>query len=557
MSNREIQICRNYAQAVFQRATEPMEPRDFVPNWDDQPSRYKIYHQVDRFPLPIKVPNNLVSMADITTRICTPQLCAKGLTFEELSILLLFSHGVLTRRLGINWNRDYREQAKYHQATYSRGTASGGGMYPTEVYWACGQSGPLLPGLYHYDNAHHAMERLFAGDVTKKVQASVFEHSAATATDQFLLISLNFWKNSFKYNTFSYHVITQDLGALLSSLRIMATGFGSDLQFLFWYHDEELNHLLGLDTLAESVFVVVPLPTNSSTFSTSTFPSKKGALITDGDASTFTELDRPLINKASFQRSKKIISFPLVESVHQATLIENEPRPDKSISFKVNCDEFTTKGECVALAPPALELLQRDVLEVFKKRRSSFGRFSNHTPLHLTELATMLYFGASTRNYQTDLKQSNGTPHFTRLMIFVNNVQGLEPGAYAYDAIKHCLWTVHNADLSRFLQNNYFLKNYNLVESGAVIAIVGRVEQMLKVYGNRGYRILNAEVGLVAQSIYMASTALSFGCGAALGFDNVALNKVLGLNDSDERSILFLLTGHEREGNADFDYRLI
>jgi SagB-type dehydrogenase family enzyme len=556
MSNLEIQFCSDYAQAIFQRARKAMEPRDFSPNWPDQPSRYKIYGQVERFPLPIKVPTRLASMADILSRINTPRLDARGLTFEEISLLLLLAHGVLGRRLGINWNPDNRDRTRYYQATYNRGSASGGGMYPTEIYWVCGQSGPLLSGLYHYDNAHHAVERLYTGDLTRRVQVAVSEHPAAASTDQFLLISLNFWKNSFKYNTFSYHVVTQDLGALLSSLRFVATGLGSDLQFLFWFRDEELNRLLGLDTLAESVFVVVPIPTTAGASSISPSPYQ-APLTASNEASTFPRLDAPLVNKAYFQRSKTIIRFPLIESVHQSALIEEEPRPDISKAFQASCDEFDTNGERVELPPPALELLQSDVLEVFKKRRSSFGRFSNHHPLCLSELATALYFGATARNYTTDLKQADGTPHFTRLMVFVNNVAGLERGAYAYDRGQHCLWTVCKADLASFLQYHYFLQNYNLVETGAVIAVVGKVDRMLEVYGNRGYRILNAEVGLVAQGIYMASTALSFGCGAVLGFDNMALNEVLGLDGSDERTILILLTGHERTGSADFDYRLI
>ena len=556
MSNREIQICGDYAQAVFQRANKAMEPRNFAPNWDDQPSRYKIYRQVERFPLPVKVPTSLASMADILTRINCPQVAARGLTFDELSLLLLLAHGMLSRRLGINWNRDNRDRSRYHQATYSRGTASGGGMYPTEIYWTCGPGGPLLSGLYHYDTAHHAMERLFTGDLTAKIQASVAGHPAATSTDQFLLISLNFWKNAFKYNTFAYHVVTQDLGALLGSLRLMATGFGSDLQFLFWYPDEELNRLLGLETLAESVFVVVPIPTTAGISSTSMDSLQKPSLI-NNVPSDFPTPDTSPVHKTSFQRSRKIITFPLIEGVHQSALIEGEPRPDRSQAFQASCDEFETQGERVELPPPALELLQSDIVEIFKKRRSSFGRFSNHIPLHLSELATALYFGATARNYMSDLKQEDGTPHFTRLMVFVNNVEGLERGAYAYDRVRHCLWTVCKADMTNFLQHSYFLQNYNLVESGAVIAIVGRVGQMLEIYGNRGYRILNAEVGLVAQSLYMASAALSFGCGAALGFDNMAMNEVLALNDADEKSILFLLMGHERAGNADFEYRLI
>ena len=238
MLNRETHICRDYAASVFERATRPLIPVSFSPNWDDHPSRFKIYQEVERFPLSISNPPP-VSIANISTKLHAPPLRTKGLTFEEISSLLLLSSGVLNRRLDISWNGS--AQVKYHDAVYGRGTPSGGGLYPTEIYWACGSSGPLLPGVYHYDNAHHAMERLAIGNVTAAIQNAVFAHPAAIATDQFLLLSLNFWKNSFKYNNLSYHLVTQDLGALLGSLRFIAAGFDYDLQFLQWYQDEKLN----------------------------------------------------------------------------------------------------------------------------------------------------------------------------------------------------------------------------------------------------------------------------------------------------------------------------
>jgi SagB-type dehydrogenase family enzyme len=275
-----------------------------------------------------------------------------------------------------------------------------------------------------------------------------------------------------------------------------------------------------------------------------------------GDERERRNLEGPLVRKTSFQRSKEIIRFPIIEEVHLSALIEDEPRPDVKEAFKASCDEFAVAGEKVALPEPATELLQCDVLQVFKQRRSSFGRFSNHTPLTLKQFATMLYFAAASRNYMSDLKLEDGSPHFTRLLTFVNNVEGIRRGAYAYDWNRHCLWTIAQQDYSLFLQEQYFLQNYNLSEVAALLVIAGRPERMMDIYGNRGYRLINAEIGLVAQSIYMAATALAFNCGAALGFNNIALNTELGFDGSDQRSFLFLLVGNGPGYNADFDVRL-
>ncbi|HLX41063.1 MAG TPA: SagB family peptide dehydrogenase [Ktedonobacteraceae bacterium] len=557
MPNSEISISREYIEAVFARATRPMPPLYFEPNWGDQPSRFKTYQAVDRFPFSHVLPDRFASLADVLPRLAAPSGESRGITFAELGTILQFAHGVLSRRVRVTWNRDDRDLAVYHWSShaYARGTASGGGMYPAEMYWACGPNAALLPGLYHYDSAHHAMERLCIGDMTGRIQKALLEHPAALSTDQFLLISLNFWKNSFKYNSFCYHVVTQDLGALLCSLRLLTLGSGSDLRPFLWYRDEDLNRLLGLDTIDESVFVVVPVPSRvSTTLAASTVKRYSTAPHT---LKNHSGEDVTLINKASFQRSKEVVRFPLNVSVHLSSLIDSEPRPDEREACTASCNESDTDGERVPLPPLALEALQSDLLEVFYQRKSSFGGFSSHVPLSRIELATMLHVGALIRNYATDLKPADGTTYFTRLAVFINNVEGIKRGAYAYSQQRHCLHAIHVGDVSSFLQEQYFLQNYNLVETGALLAIVGRPEKMLEVYGNRGYRVLNAEVGMVAQGIYLAATALSFGCGAALGFNNAALNTMLGLDGTDEKTLLYLLTGHERRETARFNCRLI
>ncbi len=547
MANREIEVCQDYAAAVFERSTKQMEPYNFVPNFYDQPSRFKIYFDVERVALSTNFPRSLASMADILERVSTPQSESRSLSTDELATILQFAHGALTRRLKITWNHDARPLAVYHASpfAYGRGTPSGGGMYPTEIYWASGSSGKLVPGLYHYDNAHHALERLFTGDVTRQIQAALFEHPLAMKTDQFLLISLNFWKNSFKYNSFCYHVVTQDLGALLCSLRLLATGFHADLCPILWYRDEELNQLLGFEKEYESVFAAIPLTAKTQ-------PSHADS---DGSATTVAHR-HPLVNKASFQLSKRIIRFETNEKVHNATLITDEARPEPQQAFQA-CVNVPAEGERVLLPAVDQSLLQKDLLETFLQRRSSFGSFSARIPLSPTDLATLLYFGSAVRQYVSDLKPADGKPYFTRLMVFINHVEGIEPGAYSYDQEQHCLIPVQKGDLTLVLQENYFLQNYNLAETGALIAIVGTVDDMLHVYGNRGYRILNAEVGMVVQGLYMASTAISVACGAALGFNNIALNTLLGLDGTKQKTLLFLMVGHEREEIGDFNYRLV
>ena len=543
--NSDIQISQEYVDAVFEQATKALDPEHYETHWEDRPLQCKIYAQVERLPLPLSRPSSSASLAEILRSMAGIAFEPRTIALEELGQLLLFSVGLLNRRLAIHWNSPGPVLPSSERTFYGRGTPSGGGLYPVEVYWACGPSGATLPGLYHYDIAHHALERLWTGDATASIRAAAQAHPFVEATDQFLFISLNFWKNAFKYGSFAYHAGTQDVGALLCSLRMLGTAFSTDLPFLLWFQDETINRLLGLDTLSESVFAVVPLP---ATRSSRALPV--GAALTMSEA---------LGNASILQRSKTVVRFPALERVHRAALIEDELRPDVEEAKRAICDlaEARETGDQVELPAPALDRLTDDIATILERRQSSFGRFSARNALSLEELATILYAGTLAGGFPTDLKQVGNSANYTRLAVFVTNVEGLERGAYSYDGEYSCLWTIQRGDVARFLQEHYLLKNYNLAQTGAVLMVIGSPKRMLSVYGNRGYRMLNVEVGMVAQSMYLAATALSVGCGAVLGFEQHALSKVLGLDGSDERTLLAFLVGHEREGLASFDYRLV
>jgi SagB-type dehydrogenase family enzyme len=145
----------------------------------------------------------------------------------------------------------------------------------------------------------------------------------------------------------------------------------------------------------------------------------------------------------------------------------------------------------------------------------------------------------------------------TGLYVLANRVDGLPAGTYRYDRDGHRLRIVRQTPLAEQLQHNYYLSNYNMEQIGAVLAVSGRWRDVLATYGSRGYRVLNAEVGALAQTAHTTAAALGVGCGVVLGFDNIAIDEAVGLDDGDERTFLFVLLGHERADRADYDYRLV
>lgn len=553
MPNREIEICREYDALVVHRGLnhDALVPPEHTINWGDQPSRYKIYNNVFRLPLSTVAPESLGSLLDIVSD--APLLNhGQPLTYEELSTLLLLTNGIFERKLDVNWSQEHSSLTQYAQAAYARPTASGGGMYPFELYVVAGQGSPLLQGVYHYDNAHHALERLSIGDVTHRVRAATFGSLPKDATC-FILITLNFWKNHFKYHNFSYHVVTQDLGAALGSLQLIASSMGRASTYSLWFHDEELNHVLGVETERESVFAVAAFEGNAV---------DKGVDGGEGDvrpdeSKGFKWLESPLSVQESFQRSQYVFELPLIQRVHRSTLVTDDLKPCPCEVESAQCEQLPADGPKLSLPAPQPELLDKPLLEVFMARSSSWGKMTSHPDLELEKLAALLRFATATKNYSCDVKGDARGTHFTRLMLFANHVAGVPAGVYAYDQSEDCLQTIREVDLSVVLQHMYFLKNYNLEQAACLVAIVADSEQLLQVFGNRGLRIRNAEAGLVAQNIYMAAAAMSVGCGAILGYENIAINQFLGLEETGQTALLLLLIGPQRGGYGRFDYRLL
>ncbi len=540
----------DYVQAVVHRSREPMEPVEFQPNWRDQPWRHKVYENVRRFPLPVDSPALLGGFSDGLYG----QIPYGGRSFslESLAAMLRHSYGLLARRLRVDGNHNHDGRAAYQHALWSRGTASGGGLYPCEVYWVSGSRGPMQPGVYHYSPPHHAMQRLLSGDVVERVRAAVPDHLEMSDTDQFLLVSVRFWKNAFKYASFCYHCVTMDLGCLLQTWQLWARADGMVFRPALWFDEPALNHLLGLDSLTESVMAVVPVPwdhaVDEPVGDEPAAPASSGA--PDG------ETVKAAVNRATTERSRNVIQFTQVEEVHRATLAGNGPRPDPSslASAAVNGPGYEAS---VRLPSPEVERLDVNLAGVLRARRSSFGLFARTPPLSDSDLGTILSVAGHGRHLHSDLRYADGTPRLTRLAMFANHVDGVTPGAYNYDPDHHALQPLPGEALSPFLQLHYSLNNYNLEQVAAVLAVVARPQAAIEGSGARSYRLVNAEVGAIAQTVYLAAATLGIGCGAALGFDNVAFAERLGIDDSDEWPLLLLMLGHERADQADVVDRLV
>ncbi|MFJ9210666.1 dehydrogenase [Streptomyces sp. L-9-10] len=532
----------DYAAAIMQRGRIPMEPADFVPDWADRPRKAKFYPGVESFPLPdTDFPEGATVAAG-----CLPAEAGdaqRPFTLGSLSGMLRDSYGLTGRRLGVQTNTDLAALPHYTQANWSRGTASGGGLYPVSVYWVSGPSGPRTPGVHYYSAPHHAMQRLLAGDVTGEVRAALGEGAPGADRDQFLVLGIKYWQNAFKYNSFSFHAVSMDLGAIVGTWRIWARAQGLSVEPALWFDEERLSHVLGVPHEEEGIFAVVPL-------------AWEGAEPTAG-LSTAALPDVPAVRHTDVERSRTVLRFETLQRIHAATAEAATDRPEPGALGPAAAIPPSGTGTPVVLPEPELPTVS--VRDALRERRSSFGRFDASRPVTAAQLAATLD-ACVTASLGGDTEQPGepgaAAPGLVTLYAFVNHVEGVAPGAYAYDPVEHALRPVVTGPPGPFLQRNYFLSNYNLEQAGVVIVPTIRTAAVLDAVGDRGYRLVNGTIGAVAQTFYTVASALGLGAGVALGFDNISYIEELGLERTGEKPLLIMLLGNERPRPADFRYEI-
>lgn len=508
-----------YTTAIVNRGRVPMEPVGFVPDWTDRPRKWKHYPGAEKLPLPSDPPPGTAEQGLFGPEDDQP------FTLGLLGSMLRDSYGLLGRRLAISANTDVRSLPAYTHANWHRGAASGGGLYPVSIYLVSGADGPVLPGVRHYSPAHHAMRTLVTGDATAEVRSALGEHPAA---DSYLLLGVKYWQNAFKYNSFCFHAVSMDVGAALQTMRCWARAAGRRVEPLWWFDEPILARLLGVDD-EEGIFAVIPLR------------SQDGPAI--HRARTHGRV--PVVRRADSERSRRPATFEAVERMHAATRQLASRRLERLAAAAVTVP--------AGLAHPLPTPLPLDVplRAALRRRRSSFGRFEAASPLPQAELGTLL---AATERATEDTLPLPGGGRTAGLYVFVNHVAGLEPGVYAYaDGVLRLL---DRGAPGRFLQENYFLANYNFEQAAAVVVPTMRTSAVLDAVGDRGYRLVNATIGAAAQAWYIAAAALDVGCGVALGFDSVSYIERLGLSRSGEIPLLLMMVGHERPGAAAFHYEI-
>jgi SagB-type dehydrogenase family enzyme len=167
-----------------------------------------------------------------------------------------------------------------------------------------------------------------------------------------------------------------------------------------------------------------------------------------------------------------------------------------------------------------LEALQeadapRDLIEEVILRRGSSRKFARKA-IKWTTFSTIL--ARATQEIPADFLDPVGAP-MNDLYILVNAVDGLSPGSYVFHRDKSALECLREGNFRSDAQ--HLGLNQELPgDASAAVFLLADLRPILHRFGNRGYRAVQLEAGIIGGRLYLGAYALRIGATGLTFFDN-------------------------------------
>jgi SagB-type dehydrogenase family enzyme len=413
--------------------------------------------------------------------------------FETLGQLLFFSAGVT------------RSKKHPQGETFFRAAACTGALYEVELYVVCtdlrgrgakADAAPALAaGVYHFGAAEFGLRQLRAGDYRQVVVDATGADPSVAQAPVIVICTGTYWRNAWKYHSRTYRHFGWDNGTILANLLAISTAMKLPARLVMGFVDNKINTLLGLDTKREVAFSIASIGRMEATV-----PA----------AEPVSVLELPIV-----PYSAQEVDYPAMRKMHAASSLDSEKEVaawrGKMLSHELPPAQKTT----TALLALDKSRIPPDSIEQVVSRRGSTRQFARD-PITLAQLSTML--DRATRGIPGDFLDPVGS-HLNDLYLIVNNVIGLESGAYVYHWEEKILELLKRGD---FRDKAGYLGLEQQIPADAAVDVffLADLKKILERYGNRGYRAVQLEAGILGGKLYLAAYAQKLGCSGLTFYDD-------------------------------------
>ncbi|GIH05363.1 hypothetical protein Rhe02_34300 [Rhizocola hellebori] len=439
-------------------------------------------------------------------------LAAPGSALEVLSRLLSDSYGLVRYRWDdVGSYAGHRFPGMPSPGRAHRAVASGGGLYPSELYLvtAQGWGGGRPASVLHYDPAGHALDPVRPGD---------WREAIASPAGLAIVVTSVFARTAFKYQEFGFRLQCLDAGVLIGQLLTAIESAGLSAQLRLRFDDAAVAAVLGLETDVEAPLALIDMEGVTGT----------------GTAATGERPESAARQPSPRTKPAAVLDvLPLTRDLHRSARTAVGVRWPAPLAADAPLPAAIARVELPQPSP-------RSLTAAIAQRRSLNGRFGTDA-VPLAGLAAVLdaaYRWPSARAARA------GLDHLIPLCV-VHRVDGVQPGLYRYRPDTHDLHLLRPADLRMAMAPTDLIHAQFLGDhgAGAVLIPLGDYERGLAAAGDRWFQMQNIPAGISIQRATLASAALGLACRVVCSFDVSHLAGVLGLQTGPLRPLCQLLIG--------------
>jgi len=327
------------------------------------------------------------------------------------------------------------------------------------------------------------------------VRAAAGEPAVAHAPAT-IVCTCTYWRNAWKYQARTYRHFGWDNGTMLANTLAMSSALQLPARVVCGFVDSEVNRLLDVDPDREVAFSLVPVGQASA------------------DPPECREKIAPLALE-TVPLSQAEVEYPAMREMHQASSLRHEDEVASWRGWTAVKPRATPGVPCVSLLPSRDAELPSDSIEQVIQRRGSTRQFARE-PITLTQLSALL--DRSTRGIPADFLQPFGE-QLNELYLIVNAVEGLKPGAYVFHRRRGVLELLKEGNFRN--EASYLGLEQELPgDSSVAIFYMADLPAILQRFGNRGYRAVQLEAGILGGKVYLAAYAQRLGSTGLTFFDD-------------------------------------
>jgi SagB-type dehydrogenase family enzyme len=385
---------------------------------------------------------------------------------------------------------------------------SSGNLHPTEFHFVARGIEGWPDGLYHYRPSQHTAEQRMRGDASGMLGAALRDYPLV-----FVLTSIA-WREAWKYRERAYRYCCHDIGHAWGAVGLAARALGCEAFAHGHFGDEPLREAMRLGDEWPMLIMAIQGPA---------IPRRK------------PEAGQTWFGGTPNRISEEQVPYPVIDAIHRAT------SHDGSSAIAQPAPRAGTRGS-IALRP--LEQSDTSFAVVSRRRRSALDFEGGWKQLRFEQLSTQL--DVATRPFQADFEgdlYGTSPARYIELYLFVHRVNDLERGIYRHDAETGTLECIATGD-QRLMAAGLSLGQDLAGNSCVTYAMIADLERAARDHGERAYRYVFFEAGMIGQRLYLAAEAMGFQSTGIGAFYDDNVHRYLNIEPAQGQVIYHFASGY-------------